>query len=321
VLLSEADPEGGLDLDAAAKLAAGPMLGRLHAAGLHTGIRAETHLDPAAQPFLDHHRIDDIPVLPGVMGIEAFWELAGTVAGSRRPQRIEDVNFLAPFKFYRNEPRDLELQAALEWAPADQAVARCALVGRRTLAGREDAQETRHFTASVWLGANDPEDLGTWDGAAPGERPDSAVSAADLYAIYFHGPAFQVLEAAWQQGDNVVGKLSETLPRCCERDDALVASPRLVELCLQTAGVWEIGRSGRMGLPQHIERLWLAPPDGAAEGPCHAIVTPREDGAFDAQVVDVDGRVRVRMEGYRTAALPVELDASLCAPLRAAMSE
>ena len=75
-----------------------------------------------------------------------------------------------------------------------------------------------------------------------------------------------------------------------------------------------------MGLPQRIERLWIAAPDEADDGPVHAIVTPRPDGAFDAEVVDAAGRVRLRMEGYATAALPVALDAELCAPLREAMS-
>ena len=57
------------------------------------GSRVETTLDPAAQPFLDDHRIDGTPVLPGVMGIEAFAEVAALLAarlarGAGRGRRV-----------------------------------------------------------------------------------------------------------------------------------------------------------------------------------------------------------------------------------------
>ena len=32
-------------------------------------------------------------------------------------------------------------------------------------------------------------------------------------------------------------------------------APRLIELCFQTAGLWEMGVQGRMGLPLHIDRV------------------------------------------------------------------
>ena len=41
------------------------------------------------------------------MGIEAFAEAALWMLPGWHVEAIEDVNFLAPFKFYRNEPRTL----------------------------------------------------------------------------------------------------------------------------------------------------------------------------------------------------------------------
>jgi hypothetical protein len=317
VLLAERDAEGGLDPAAVAEGQAGPLVARLESAGLTEGLCARTALDPAVEPFLDHHRIDGTPVLPGVMGVEAFAELVGVLAGGRGLQAVEDVRFLAPFKFYRSEPRELEVGARLLWAPGDALEAHCALVGRRRLAGRDDLQETTHFTARLRLAAETPEPSSR---AVPGEPPPGAVAAQEIYRIYFHGPAFQVLECAWRDGATAVGRLREPLPALSTRDEALVAAPRLVELCFQTAGVWEIGTEGRMGLPQHIARLRVAAPGRAAQGPGHAVVTPRDDGAFDAHVVDAEGRVLVEMEGYATAALPVALDADAVAPLRESMS-
>jgi hypothetical protein len=74
-----------------------------------------------------------------------------------------------------------------------------------------------------------------------------------------------------------------------------------------------------MALPTHVDRVqrFGAP---AAEGPLYAVVTPRGDGCSDADVVDEAGRVRLRMEGYRTIELPGEVDERKLAPIRAAMT-
>ena len=48
----------------------------------------ETTLDPEAQPFLHDHQIDGTPVLPGVMGIEAFAEAALCMLPGWQCQRL-----------------------------------------------------------------------------------------------------------------------------------------------------------------------------------------------------------------------------------------
>ena len=54
----------------------GPMVGKIASIDIQSGITIETTLDPTNQPFLHDHQIDGTPVLPGVMGIEAFAEAA-----------------------------------------------------------------------------------------------------------------------------------------------------------------------------------------------------------------------------------------------------
>ena len=53
-------------------------------------------------------------------------------------------------------------------------------------------------------------------------------------------------------------------------------APRLIELCFQTAGVWEMGVQGRMGLPQHVDRVssLLLPVPESADDRLYAVVTP-----------------------------------------------
>ncbi|MGH2982980.1 MAG: polyketide synthase dehydratase domain-containing protein, partial [Solirubrobacterales bacterium] len=96
-------------------------------------------------------------------------------------------------------------------------------------------------------------------------------------------------------------------------------APRLIELCFQTAGVYELGSAGRMALPTHVDRITRYPGEDA--GPAWAVVRPRDGGeGVDAEVVDGSGRVRVRLEGYRTIELPGATEEDVLQPLRAAMT-
>ncbi len=96
-------------------------------------------------------------------------------------------------------------------------------------------------------------------------------------------------------------------------------APRLIELCFQTAGVWEIGTTGRLALPNRVDRVRLLRPPEEAKGRFHALVEPRGEDGFDAQVVDEDGTVFVELTGYRTIVVPSPLDDDKVAPLRAVM--
>jgi len=113
VLLNEWDATGGLDTLAAETLtrsAPGPIIGKLAVASVQSGLKIETTLDPAIQPFLHDHQIDGTPVLPGVMGVEAFAEAALCLLPGWHIEAIDDVNYLAPFKFYKKQPRTVTVK-------------------------------------------------------------------------------------------------------------------------------------------------------------------------------------------------------------------
>jgi hypothetical protein len=174
-----------------------------------------------------------------------------------------------------------------------------------------------------------------WNGAAV---QGTVVAPADIYQVYFHGPAFQVLDGVQREGDaaagdaatrgSVVGKFRADLPEFTGAPAKMVTLPRLLELCLQTAGVWEIGQTGTLALPTAIERVVVhrAPEDGALMngGALYAQMEPRsgagDELAFDGRVVDQEGRVYLEMSGYRTARLPTSIDAEQVAPLKAAVA-
>jgi acyl transferase domain-containing protein/NAD(P)-dependent dehydrogenase (short-subunit alcohol dehydrogenase family)/acyl carrier protein len=319
VLLNEWDATGGLDAaisPAIGKSLHGPMIGEVASAGVYSGFKIETTLDPRVQPFLRDHQIDGTPVLPGVMGVEAFAEAALCLLPGWHVQAVEDVNFLAPFKFYRGEPRKLTIEAIFH--PQGSAlVAECRLIGQRTLPNQAEPQETTHFTGRVRLAKQIPT---TAAGLVPGGPVGSKAKAADIYRIYFHGPAYQVLQAAWSDGCRMVGELTENLPANHQPSDqpALMA-PRLIELCFQTAGIGEMSLQGRMGLPAHIDRVTVCCVPELTQGSLYAVVTPSHDG-FDAEVVDAKGTRYVQMNGYRTVALPGMVERARLKSLQAVMA-
>ena len=310
-LLNEWDETGGLDTSALAaaceKLAArGPMVGTVTGMGLYTGLTIETALDPKAQPFLYDHRIDGIPVMPGVMGIEAFAEAAACLHPGWHIETIEEVNFLAPFKFYKDEPRTVTIQATF-YPQGQKLIADCRLLGRRKLPNQPQLQETTHFTARVRV-SKQPTTAVT--GVAPRLSAEAIVEAAQIYRIYFHGPAYRVLHRAWWDGKRVIGELAADLPDNHQPSDLpTLMAPRLIELCFQTAGIWEIALNRRMGLPQHVHRVSRLRAPQLAEGRLYALVTPLAGvGTFDAEVVDTTGNCYLRLDGYRTVAVADGLD-------------
>ncbi len=87
-------------------------------------------------------------------------------------------------------------------------------------------------------------------------------------------------------------------------------APRLIELCFQTAGVWELGVQGSMGLPQHVRQVSLYRAPSLADGRLFAVIAPDPgQGSFDAEVLDTKGNCYLRLTGYQTVALPNGVDA------------
>jgi acyl transferase domain-containing protein/NAD(P)-dependent dehydrogenase (short-subunit alcohol dehydrogenase family) len=324
VLLKEWDDTGGLDTAAPeasnekSSPAQGPTSGKVTNVSHLGPLTLATTLDPKIQPFLYDHQIDGTPVLPGVMGIEAFAEAALRLIPGWYVEAIEDIDFLAPFKFYRNQPRTLTVEALIH-PHGNALVAECRLIGFRPLPNPSDPQATTHFTARVRL-TEQPHKSVT---LPPIGLPTGAtVEAADIYRLYFHGPAYQVVERAWWDGKRIVALLAKDLPANHHPAELPTRmSPRLIELCFQSAGVWEMGAQGRFGLPQHIDRVSLVRLPELAEDRLYALVTPDpERPSFDAEVVDAAGNCYVQLSGYRTVVIPNAIDADKLKALQALVS-
>ncbi|KAB7741073.1 SDR family NAD(P)-dependent oxidoreductase, partial [Nostocoides sp. F2B08] len=315
MMAAEYAESGGVDGEKLRRgRAQGPMTGEV-SCSVHRGFVVTTALDPHRQPFLDHHRIDGTPVLPGVMGMEAFAETADLVAPEGyRVAAVEHVSFHAPVKFYRDEPRTVTVYALVHPAfEGDDLLVDCALTAERTLPGHDTPTVTTHFTGTVRLTTAEAEA----ESIDPvGEPQGRQLTADEVYRLYFHGPAYQVVGGAWAANGAAVARLREDLPEDRTPADApVVGAPRLAELGFQAAGLWEAGREGRLALPHRVGSLRVRPEAGS-NGRRYAVARQTGESTFDLRVVDENGRVLVRLDDYVSIPLPVPLDPDVAAPLR-----
>ena len=120
----------------------------------------------------------------------------------------------------------------------------------------------------------------------------------------------------------MIGLFNDSLPLNHQPSElALKVAPRLIELCFQTAGLWEMGLQGRLGLPLHIDQVRVWPGAEALQTPVYAIVTPdAASGSFNAEVLDSSGNRYLQLVGYRTVAVPNAVDEKLLHKLQSAMS-
>ncbi|MBK8074484.1 MAG: SDR family NAD(P)-dependent oxidoreductase [Kineosporiaceae bacterium] len=312
---------------------------------VNDGVVVTTMLDPAVQPFLYDHRIEGIPVLPGVMGMESFAEAA--LAGARlaglevggdsgyRVAEITDVRFLAPCKFYRDEPRAIRVSVVLDPVSAPDAgdgqdlVARCVLTAERTLAGSSTPRVDVHFTGTVRLTRapwrEEYEEVpASMHAEQNGVAAGQAIGRDLVYRLYFHGPAYQVVDVAARAGDGTAARMANPLPDNHVPDSQqTVTGPRLTELCFQTAGLFQAAGTGELALPNAVGAMHLVrDPNHVDATGLHAVLRAREgDGppVFDGHVADGQGRVVLRLSGYRTIALPAPMPHEVRDPLRAVL--
>ncbi|MCB0282200.1 MAG: SDR family NAD(P)-dependent oxidoreductase [Calditrichaeota bacterium] len=315
IMMQEFDEQGGLDVSNTkwldADLKKGIMTGEIKSMTLYNGLTIERELDPKEQPFLFDHQINNTPVLPGVMGIESMVESARIFFHDWYVCAVDKVNFMSPFKFYKNEPRSviINVQYTMD---GNAILAHCSLSGVRKLHGQEESQQTVHFSARVRLEKSAPKAL---KAKAPG-KAKKKVTAADIYKLYFHGPAYQVITQSWQSDQRIVSQFNSKLPANHKPDKMqTVAMPRLIELCFQTAGILEMGAKGRMGLPFQIDSLQIIKNTDEKKA-VFAVINESDPGSFDAEVVDSAGNVYLALTGYRTMQLPDSIDENLLKPLK-----
>jgi acyl transferase domain-containing protein/acyl carrier protein len=319
ILVKPFDDNGGLEpdgsLQARSKDKSLPLPFDKITHNLHDGLVAEMKLDPKVEPFLYDHAIDGIPVLPGVMGIETFAEAAWLLVPSYHVVALENLRFLAPMKYYRNEARSAIVRARAVLAEAGRVRVYTTLSSVQAIVGREP-EEKLHFSGVVVLepSAADPRFVQAFN------RSEAEIGRDAIYRVYFHGPAYRVLDRVESAGLNqVIGCMTSDLPlNTTDANHSSLVGPRLIELCFQTAGVWEIGKTGQLALPAALDQVIIRDPStNGGSLVAEVVAEPNGDAlSFSGRVRDGEGKVHVEFVGYRTSRMPNTLPQDEADPFR-----
>jgi hypothetical protein len=290
------------------------MIGEVQAAPAQGGIVAETRLDPNEQPFLFDHRPDaNTPWLPGVMAIEGLAEAAALLPGAYgrtlRVAAVEEVTMQGALKFFRMAPRTLQWSATARPGEGDELIAEAVLRSVQPPAREGLPEQVReHFAARVRLSpSSQPVESPVVIFEAPGED-ELTITADEIYRLFFHGPAYRVIERAAVRDNTVLARMPAGLPPDTHPAGAAhLMAPRLVELCFQAAALWCVKSRSAMAFPSSVGRvIAYRQPEAAGERQLYGKVWTSDDGAsFDGQVFDESGAVYVDLRDYRTVTRPM----------------
>ncbi|PID85814.1 MAG: beta-ketoacyl synthase [Chloroflexi bacterium] len=316
VMVKEFDETGGLDVEKAdafllqrkkeIKGSKGfPLVGKIAGATLYGGLAVETLLDPKVQPFLSDHAPDEgVPWLPGVMATEAMAEVAAVLFPNYHVSAVTNEEMLGAFKFFRNQPRTLYLNA--QFIPAGDGFAAHTILRSITPPAREGQpiREAQHFAANVVIAKEAPQaEAIEFKAPKPSSLP---IKAAEIYTDFFHGPAYQVVERAKVNRKTAVALMADNLPPHIQPAEAAeLMAPRVVELCFQLAALWHQKVNNAMGFPLGFDSVTAYRQPAAAKGKrLYARLKTDAGDRFDVQVVDESGAVYVDLKGYLTVSRP-----------------
>jgi hypothetical protein len=299
------------------------MIDRLVEVNPGTSITARKKIDPAVDIYLPDHEIDGVPWLPAVMGIESFAESARLLYPEMNIKSLRNVTFHVPLKVLKNEPFEMTIRLKKKGVEGKDILLDASL--EREFFNREGVTlgETRvHFQGEVVLSGK-KKTLNKMKGMNKlakiieefRKNGEGLLKKEDVYARFFHGPLFQVLESVITVDEKnslgVMAKRNNEIFSFTKKPE-LITGPLVIETALQNSGIYAMANLGINSLPDSMEEiafrnipaqvkeLYVMSEFRGTEG---------EKQIYDTWIFDREGKVYSILKGYRmikTGALPEE---------------
>ena len=248
--------------------------------------------DPA-EPILADHRPGGHPLLGTVGNLEMIAIGLAARVPHGRIVAIEDIRLGPPLIFASDSPQTPDIAAETH---ADGTIHARSFSAAAPAVPHLEAQFrfARRFAPAPAFVAPDP--------------GPAAVTAAEVYAVLFHGPAFRVIDRATFLGTTLVATSAADLPPLHRHAPASPLAPRAIEFGLQSAGLLQLALDGSMAIPRSIEHIArFADTDVGTGRRLHSIAERTPDGRFTI-AVGAAGATIVRISGYATTPLPFAHD-------------
>jgi NAD(P)-dependent dehydrogenase (short-subunit alcohol dehydrogenase family) len=228
------------------------------------GAKYPITLSPTNDPFLVEHRFKDRPLLPLVMGIEAFLQAASVSKGpgANKSWVLSNVEVHGPLRCASDQP----VEAYVELQPeSSSGLLSASLFSRfRNPAGQLSPKARLHFSALIQQDAKPNFRIQP--------RPIESIDDFNLRPlairddlVLYHGPIFRMVEQIGICGDGAIAAIR--VPEIGEvagagrASEGWITSPAVVDACLFACGVHlYVGDGGAVAVPMGIERISILRP-------------------------------------------------------------
>lgn len=263
--------------------------------------RIEIFLDPT-HPLLDHHRINRAAVFPGVGGLELMRGAYKVLDPEAGHVTFSDVRYLQPLKVFRNDPFQAEIEVELEESSGSSSPTYKAKITSifRDKEGRALGEPRVHHQCRLQ--------------AAQTEVPEWPepefwnlslfVPYSEIYAQFFHGPAFMLLDHCSIEGNwgAIRFRYRDTEQRPDMFSDVIPAG---IEAVFQAVAAFGMESHGVMALPIGIEKAIIHKADSIpfdGELTRREVITASSDEErsrfkFDGWIKDSEGNLMVSLYG------------------------
>ena len=275
------------------------FLGEIKSLVKGTEIHVEKEFNLSADPYLADHAIEGTPYVPGVMGLETFFETSTALTGEVT-KFLKDVHFYLPIKLLRNRPQAVRVTGKAVGNHVEMEIESDFINSK----GVKMGNTRRHFTAKTL-----DEFTSTWEQvkaqAMTGLESPLQVTPAEIYQKYFHGPSFQVLGGIVRVNERESLAIYNTTPapQWTDGPRTLLANPMLIEAAFQCCGFEDMAIARKMTLPDGIAEVAVfnnhLPPARLYLYGVNKGTTADGKTLHDAYVFDAQGNVWVEIHGYQ----------------------
>jgi hypothetical protein len=217
-------------------------------------VEAAVNTHPERHIFLQDHQIDGKPVLPLVVALEIFTEVAATIKPEAPLTAIRNLRRLHGVSYAEGSGRVLKVEGTIQngtGAPASL-----------DLSMRSAESGQLHYRAQIELGGARPPAPARVHLVNPRPLPLSVAEAYDQWL--FHGPMFAGIQEVMAMGDNgIIGRIRASRPEKLIRPapgGSWLVDPVAADSSLQLCLLWIRSTFDQTPLPSGIEAYYHVRP-------------------------------------------------------------
>ncbi|MCK5046314.1 MAG: KR domain-containing protein, partial [Candidatus Heimdallarchaeota archaeon] len=268
-----------------------PLIGKIKR-NYDGSIETERNFSLEDDLYLNHHRFDNVPFLPGVIGLEIFAELTKLAYPKAKLAGFSDVEFKSAIKFTNDKSRILKTRLNYSTKNPD-----CLIYSEFVKDGQVVGKPNVHFCAKVVLGSIKEEFT-----TKPKLHKKELVSKKTIYSILPHGPLFHVLKEVNDFKQDIIAKVSTSdNNQFSFENQGFTTEPLLIESAFQSMGLLDIIKDSKLGLPFGIKSLVFNKSSEPAALIRGSKVKDSDLGSvYNFEVLSKTGQVLLKAEEYST---------------------